>query len=290
MNTNKLNKIYRKVPQDQKERLFKFRSLHPLQHLTRNGYDWEYISSGHGKETLVLLPGGIRFGEAWFSLIAAMEDEFHIIAPTYPPVTKMADLADGIIGMLESERIQKANLLGASLGGWLAQCFVHHYSDKVGKLILSNTSDPSAFSITQAKTGVLSVRYCPLSLLKFVAKARIMKLISPPDCERDFWKAFLNEKFSFHVNREDMLSQMQYTLDYVSNYKFSPNDLIDWQGKILILESDDDPAFQKTVRQSLKPLYPLAQIYTLHNAGHTPGYRGVEEYTSVIRRFLIDIL
>jgi pimeloyl-ACP methyl ester carboxylesterase len=290
MNGDILNKIYKKVPQDQKERLFKFRSSHPLQRLTCNGYNWEYTSSGQGTETLVLLPGGMRFGEAWFSLITAMEDEFSIIAPTYPPVTKMADLADGIAGILESEQIQKANFLGASLGGWLAQCFVRQYSDKVGKLILSSTSDPGAFSITQAKIGVFSVRYYPLSLLKLVAKTRILRLISPPDSECDFWKAFLQEKFLFHVTREDMISQMQYTLDYISNYRFSPGDLTDWPGKMLILESDDDLAFQKTVRESLKPLYPLAQIYTLHNAGHTPGYRGVQEYIFIIKKFLTDSL
>jgi pimeloyl-ACP methyl ester carboxylesterase len=122
------------------------------------------------------------------------------------------------VGILESEEVQKANFLGTSLGGWLAQCLVRRYPDKVGKLILSNTSDPGAYSITQAKSGVFSVRYYPLSLLKFVAKTRIIKLISPPDSERDFWKAFLNEKFSFYVNREDMVSQMHYTLDYVSNF------------------------------------------------------------------------
>lgn len=66
--------------------------------------------------------------------------------------------------------------------------------------------------------------------------------------------------------------------------------LIDWPGKMLILESDDDLVFQKIIGESLKPLYPLTQIRIIHKAGHTPGYRGVQEYISVIRKFLTDIL
>lgn len=44
----------------------------------------------------------------------------HIIAPIYPLVAKMADLADGIAGILESEQIQKANFSGCHYeDGWL---------------------------------------------------------------------------------------------------------------------------------------------------------------------------
>ena len=288
MHSDIFNKVYKKVPQDQKERLLKFRSSHPLKNIIHHGYNWEYISCRQGTQTLVLLPGGIRFGEAWFLLIEALQDQFNILAPTYPSVIKMEDLADGIANILDSEQVEKAYFLGASLGGWLAQCFVRKYPDKVSKLILSNTSDPGAFSTRQVKIGLLSVKLFPLSLLKSVAEIRIMNLISPPDSEREFWRAFLHEKFSYYVSREDMVSEMQYIFDYVNNYKFSSDDLKDWSGKILILESDNDPAFQKTVRESLKPLYPSSQIHTLHNTGHAPGYRGLQEYIDAIKKYLTD--
>jgi pimeloyl-ACP methyl ester carboxylesterase len=285
-----LKRIYNRVPPAQKERLWKFRSSHSPKHLIRDGYDWEYISCGNGSETLVLLPGGMRFGDAWFLLIMALENQFHIIAPTYPQVTTMTGLIEGIVGVMESERIQAANFLGSSLGGWLAQCLVRQYPDKVNRLILSNTSPPNILSVKQAKIGILSVCYFPFGYMRFVSKRRLMQLMSPPDSEREFWKAYLKEKFSMYVSKKDVLSQMKYTFDYVSNYKFTPVDLVEWRGKLLILESDDDLAVQKTVRESLRPLYPMARTYTLHNAGHTPGYRGVLEYVDIVKKFLTDTL
>jgi pimeloyl-ACP methyl ester carboxylesterase len=55
---------------------------------------------------------------------------------------------------------------------------------------------------------------------------------------------------------------------------------------VLILDSDDDPAIAASVRTVLKALYPSAQTYTFHKAGHTPFLTRREEYLSVVRHFL----
>ena len=288
--TDSINNRYGDVPSGLMERLLEFRSSHRPSHLDRSGLVWEYISCGNGNETLVLLPGGMRFGDAWFLLIMALEDRFKIIAPTYPQVTTMAGLVQGIIGITESEGIEEANYLGSSLGGWLSQCIVRQHPDKVKKLILANTSAPDLYTVSQARAGLTAVRYLPFWYMKLVSKQRLLKLISPPVPERQFWKAYLNEKFKSSVTKKDITSQMEYTLDYVSNYNFTPGDLAEWQGKLLILESDDDLAVKPELRDSFKLLYPVARIYTLRNSGHTPGYRGVPEYIDVIRRFISDTL
>ncbi|MDY6960233.1 MAG: hypothetical protein SVK08_13865, partial [Halobacteriota archaeon] len=70
------------------------------------------------------------------------------------------------------------------------------------------------------------------------------------------------------------------------NYSFLKDDLDDWPGKILIMESDDDPGFKEPVREALKTLYPQAEVHTFHNAGHTPGYTDPGEYISILRGFL----
>lgn len=49
-------------------------------------------------------------------------------------------LADDVAGLMDALNIQKANILGISLGGMIAQEFVLHYPQKVGKLILCSTN------------------------------------------------------------------------------------------------------------------------------------------------------
>lgn len=49
-------------------------------------------------------------------------------------------LADDVSGLMDALNIPKANILGISLGGMIAQEFVLHYPQKVGKLILCSTN------------------------------------------------------------------------------------------------------------------------------------------------------
>lgn len=281
------NEIYKNVSPDQKKLILEFRSSHHQQSLTKNRVVWKYILCGDSDETLVLLPGGLGFNEALFISIIALEDRFHIISPTYPQVPTMAELVEGIVGILDSEGIKKINLFGVSFGGWLAQCFIHQYPERVAKLILSNTSGNGGFSTKTVQIGLLSARILPLGFLKSTNRKRIMELISPTDFERPFWEAFLYEKFHYDITRETLVNRLKNTLDFMNNYNFSSDDLANWKGQILILESANDLAFRKQVRDSLKLLYPTAKVCTLENAGHAPSHRGSPEYISAIKQFLI---
>jgi len=165
MNNCIFDEIYKKVPKDQKERLRGF-VVHIHKYVMIAGVDWEYISCGRGAEALVLLPGGARFGETWFRLIMALENEYRIISPTYPPATKMAELVDGIAHILESEDIEQAHLLRTSFGGWLAQCFIRKCPEKVDRLILSNTSGPDAISAKLVKDDAPAFRASAREALK----------------------------------------------------------------------------------------------------------------------------
>ena len=285
------DQIYREVSPEQKEQLRTFRATHPVRYFETNNAIWHYINCGQGPETLVLLPGGVRFGEIWFRLINALEQDYRLIVPTYPPLTTMADLVDGIAAILEIEQIIWTHMLGTSLGGCLAQCFVRKYSDWVDHLILSNTSVPSAIPTKLYSVSLKVFSLLPIHLLRFFIKQNMHKLMSSsiPDTDQAFWKAFWEEKEIFHIRhmtRAELMSTGKCLFDYAKNYTFSPDDLGDWPRKIVIFESDDDPVFKPPARESLRNLYPQAHVYTFHKAGHTPGYSNPEEYIAVVKHFL----
>jgi hypothetical protein len=97
MRNDVFNKFYSKVPQDQKERLRKFRSTHPYKHLTVDCVSWKYTSCGHGKDVLLLLTGGTGIGEAMSLLFMALENEYRIVSPSYPAVSTIKKLVNGIM-------------------------------------------------------------------------------------------------------------------------------------------------------------------------------------------------
>jgi pimeloyl-ACP methyl ester carboxylesterase len=278
--------IYIDVPHNQKEQLRQFRSSHPYKTLVVNNITWEYISCGKGRETLVLLPGGsFRLGETWFQLITAFEPTHKIISPTYPAVSTMAERVQGIFSILESEHADTVHMLGWSLGGWTAQCFVRDHPGTVASLILSNTSGPQGMSGKHLKVAPAIISMYPLWLFRFGLKKRLLTLMEVKDEERAFWDAFTGE-IAFKTTKEDLINERKSMLDYVSNYTFSKDDLVDWPGKILILESGHDSAFGKSAREELKALYPTAQVHTFQNAGHSPAFDNPDEYTTVIKVFL----
>lgn len=277
--------LYRNVPQTQREQLKQFRSTHPYKTITVNGVTWEYISCGKGEESLVLLPGGsFRFGETWFHLITAFENEYRIISPTYPDVPTMAERVRGISRILEAESIGNAHVLGWSLGGWTAQCFVRSHPEKVKTLILTNTSGPKGMSKRLARIGVFFMSAYPLWFIRFGLKKRLLSFLSP-DAEHQFWNAFI-EEILLKTAKKDLVIERKCIYDYVMNYHFSKDDLGDWPGRVLIIESDNDSAFDEPAREDLKRLYPRAQVHTFHRAEHAPMYNKPAEFTSVVRTFL----
>jgi pimeloyl-ACP methyl ester carboxylesterase len=70
------------------------------------------------------------------------------------------------------------------------------------------------------------------------------------------------------------------------NYVFTPHDLQDWPGRILLLDADDDPGVRPPMRAALRALYPQAQVHTFHGAGHAPFLSLPDEYFAVVGSFL----
>src|SRR5437773_2677329 len=110
-----------------------------------------YESSGNG-EPLVLIPGFASGAWSW-SWQAELANEFQII--TFDPrgignsqPTDRGQLANqsiatfvaDVLSLLDVLKIEKANILGASFGGFVAQEFALRFPERVDKLILACTT------------------------------------------------------------------------------------------------------------------------------------------------------
>jgi pimeloyl-ACP methyl ester carboxylesterase len=104
--------------------------------------------------------------------------------------------------------------------------------------------------------------------------------------ETEFWRAYLNEAIVSDLLKEVFIHQNKCLLDLAYQPKFTPDDLKEWNGKILIIESDDDPAIPSRGRALLRSTYPQAQIHSFRDAGHASSILKREEVFSIIRSFL----
>lgn len=285
MKTLLAEKYYRRVPAEQQERLHTFRTTHPRTQIAIAGITWSYLLGGQGHETLLLLPGGERIGDVAFPLIQQFEQNYRCLYPSYPPLSTMGALVDDLAALLDRLSIAQVILFAASFGGDVGQCFVRAYPDRVSKLILLNTGLPDTQLGRATGYGKTLVSLLPLGGMRFLIQKLLAKGLAVRPEEQLFWQAMLQE-LAAQLTQADIISSFDETIDYRLNYHFTPNDLTTWPGKILILQSDDDPATTPAMRLALRNLYPQAQVHTFQRAGHTPFLSQPDEFYPLVDAFL----
>lgn len=134
----------------------------------------------------------------------------------------------------------------------------------------------------------------PKSLFAPILKLRLNKLLlsklrAANHPEAEFWRAYLNEAIASDLLKEVFIHQNKCLLDLAKQPQFAPEDLNGWPGKVLIFESDDDPAISARDRALLRSTYPNAQVHTFRDAGHASSILKREEVFSIIRSFLHDV-
>ncbi|HKS26463.1 MAG TPA: alpha/beta hydrolase [Pyrinomonadaceae bacterium] len=278
--------IYRDVPREQRELLTRFRATHAERRLDLDGVEWSYYASGpEGGPALLLLPGAIGKAEVAFRHILEFESDYRVIAPDYPLVPTVKRLLDGLVLLLDAERVESVIIIGGSVGGGLAQCMVREYPERVSHLILSHTGVPNPQRAKLSGLGMAVMRLLPISWFRAGLRWEISSLLSSAGDEKEFWRAYFRELVQ-GLNKEQLVSGYERAIDLEQHYTFTSHDLKDWPGRILILESDNDTIIKAAERARLKALYPQAQTHTFIGAGHGASIVRREEYTQVVRSFL----
>lgn len=273
---------YRQVRSKHKQQLFTFREQYPPQHTPVGDTSWEYIDTGAGDSVVLLLVGGLRVADASFQTTAPLAKTQRVIAPSYPAYDTMADLADGLVGVLDAAGVGHCAILAGSFGGMLAQVFVRRHPHRVHKLILSSTGMPDVESyrqqmkVLEMTPGVLARRMMP---------ARMLQIMDVLPEQRDFWQAYLNELFHERLSKEEVLSTYRCMIDF-AGYQLSSDDLADWDGEVLLIQASDDKTFDAAERDEIANLYPHARRHVFESAGHSPSMTQREAYLALINEFL----
>jgi pimeloyl-ACP methyl ester carboxylesterase len=273
-------------PIPEMEQLEQFRAAHPPKRHMHKGVTWEYIDAGSRVETILLLPGLLGVAEMSFQQVAALEDTYRVIVPSYPASLKTtAGLVEGVGALLEAEGVGRVHVLGGSYGGMMAQRLVRRYPERVDRLILSHTGVPEQQRAGRNRRLIFMLRLLPMSWLRNMVGQAARKSLEEAAETIPFWEAYTDEILA-RTTKADLLARYQVAADFDATSAFKPQDLQDWPGKILILEGDNDPVAEEDDRQALKALYPQARVHTFHGSGHIASIAKIDEYTTVIKGFL----
>jgi pimeloyl-ACP methyl ester carboxylesterase len=289
LSTNpKINKLYKDVSPDALERLQSFRRRYPYEAMILQGREWRYIDTREGQSALFIPAGGTTIAEVSFLSLEHFAQQRRVVSPDYPPVNTIKEFFDGSIELIERLGIEQFTAMGGSYGGWIVQSLVRMYPQRVRKLVITAVGPPNPENSRQLSKMMHWLRLMPVAVLRALMNRAFARLDSNRSADPNLvllW-ALVKEVMYNRVEREDILAALLRLIDQTENYTFSPEDLKDWPGQILMLFGAEDPATPPDRRTAMRELYPQAEMKVFEGGEHGIALSHQEQYFAAIDEFL----
>jgi pimeloyl-ACP methyl ester carboxylesterase len=253
--------------------------------LVIGGLSWEYFVCGRGSETVVLLPPAVGGGEVFFLLARQLAPVARVLAVGIPAVTTVSEMVRGLLELLDKERVVRAHLFGASFSGLLAQAFVRAHPERVAGMILSHTGTPAEERVRRTRRIARIIGHLPPWLIRSLLRCAVRAALPKRATERAFWIRLYGRAIT-HTSRRDFVARYLAAADFDATCRWTPDDLSEWRGKVLMIESTDDRIAGATTRNELARLYPSASHSVFARAGHSSYAADPYGVACVVRDFV----
>ena len=262
-----------------------------MKSLNIKGVEWEYETAGRGRETMLLFHGAVGGAETMSALAEGFAGEFRTIAPTVADVSTLDEVCDATSAILDREHVARAHIFGGSFGGLVAQAFLKRRPAQVETLTLLSTGAPDRKTGTRTARMSKLVRLLPFPLTRAMLKlemSRHLNTPAPPDADERVAESKLRieEYFDRKLTKRTLLSRAELSLHFNPKESYSADDHAAWPGRVLIVESDNDPMLPPAERQRLRDTYPRAMVCTFPNAGHMITLLQPEALTGLVKAFI----
>lgn len=248
-----------------------------------------YETHGAG-EPLILIPGFASGAWNWFRQSDDLSKDFQVI--TFDPRgigrSKAADLQNlsmatfttDVLQILDDLKIEKANVLGASFGGFVAQEFALKFPERLDKLILACTSAGGAAHVRPTDEILQSFAPDP----SMTVGERIRKFIRP---------AFTDESDAAEIERVCQMREQNEVADSVyfaqlqTALTFDSTDKLGAiENETLVVSGDQDRVVPKQNSINLAEKLPNATLKIIENGSHLFFIEHASDFNRTVKEFL----
>src|SRR5215216_1093601 len=245
-----------------------------------NDIELAYTRRGQGTP-LVLLHGYPLDHHLWDDVAPLLEDAFDLILPdlrgfgestTVDSPFTMDDYASDIAGLLDQLEIQKAAIVGHSMGGYVALAFAKLYPERVSGLGLVSSqvlADPP-----DRKEG----RYKSAADVSDKGIGGVVETMTPKFTSDERLQAFARETMerqqpaAFIGALKAMAERMDST-PLLSSFKFP----------VVIIHGEADALIPIDRAREVKNAVPHAHLVEVNGAGHMPMIEAKEETAKALK-------
>lgn len=263
------------------------------------------LEAGTGDHHVLLLSGITGHVEGWTRNVVPLAERglrVHAIDSLGHGYTdKPADVdyvaptfVEHVIAYMDAAGIERADVVGQSLGGWIALYLAKTHPERVGKLVHVTGAgillDDEARAQEAAKVGstVSSVTQKALDTpTRETVRKRLEWLMHRPETVTDELVETRFRIYSLPDSRETMPKVVaQAPGDANRPYMLTETDLAALPHETLILWSDHNPTTPPEVGRRASEIMPNAEFDMIHDAGHWPMFEQPEDFNRVVGDFL----
>jgi proline-specific peptidase len=269
-----------------------------------NGIKICYEERGSGEPVILIHGFGVK-KEEWVGQFEPLSEHFRVIRfdnrgagksdrPNEPYFMEM--FADDVAGLMDYLKIDKAHIIGWSLGGMIAEHVVLRHPDRVKKLILINTMakwppDKSGLEmyknsqLERAKARLQNPEETYFNSAKMGFSRQFLKELkaNPKKKHYDLWSA------------EDMIENSQINPSTPQDIENQVNalghmdvldDLHKIKNKTLVMCAEKDRQMPQSVNQLIHESIPNSEFVVIKGAAHNSPQEKAPEVNKVIIDFL----
>jgi len=267
-----------------------------------------YDIHGHGYPLMLIHGFGDR-KEHWRAQIEDLSKNFKVIrmdnrgagkSDRSNTIYSMEVYADDINGLLNHLDIEKAHILGQSLGGMIVQNFALKYSERINKIVLINTIAGVTPLGVPPDQGIAYYRNNAIADLKEMKKDPLVAFIEKAkrSFSREFWRQIKeNPKKKFHNiwSVEDLVEEKTHygptEKDIIHQAKAlrthnTYDRLHEIKNEVLIIAAEKDKTCPVLMNKKIHELIPNSQFIVIEKAGH----QSILEYPQMINNYIIEFL
>ncbi|HEY0427378.1 MAG TPA: alpha/beta fold hydrolase [Pyrinomonadaceae bacterium] len=252
------------------------------------GANISYLEAGDAaKPTVILLHGLGANNASWQFNIQAFAANYHVFAPDQigfgksdKPMLKyrVGTYVDFLDKFMSELKIEKASLVGNSLGGWIAALTAIKYPNRVEKIVLADAAGlkPSDVDMKLIYSLNFSTRDEVRSLTKLVFYNQ---------------EIFGNEIYVDEAMRQRVLAGDAYTINSLIDSIKRDEDFLNGQlGQIkkpaLIIWGKQDGLLKLTDGEQFKKEIAGAQLVVFDQCGHVPQVEKAMDFNREVLKFL----
>jgi maspardin len=257
--------------------LRRFQDQYPARKVETEGGTWSFRDTDPGSKRtpIVMLPGAGGTGDVFYRAVEGIRTSRRVVTVAYPALPDVEALTSGLGAALSHMGIGELDVCGSSVGGYLAQLFVHETPERVRRCMVCNSFLNGTF--LQNKIPYDKLLNTPASEHFQNTLRQLGGLREETIEEADFKRTMLAL-----VGREQTAEMAKATLlaalgaTQVGLMPLLPS-------HVAILDTEDDPVVDESTRVSVRERYAGSPQYRLRTGGHYPALLNPTAFTQALR-------